>query len=90
MVGAPAPLTAFLIAPIAQYVIIPFIESADGRGAWGWLLGEGQARGIALIFVFAGIAIVLLVLIAFGTRAYRRLSDSYANAAVPQIAAGGA
>ncbi|MGN7977731.1 MFS transporter [Microbacterium sp. 22195] len=90
MEAAAAPVTAFLIAPIAQYVIIPFIESADGRGAWGWLLGEGQARGIALIFVFAGIAIVLLVLIAFGTRAYRRLSDSYANAAVPQIAAGGA
>ncbi|OJU38912.1 MAG: MFS transporter [Microbacterium sp. 69-10] len=90
MEAAAAPVTAFLIAPIAQYVIIPFIESAEGRGAWGWLLGEGQARGIALIFVFAGIAIVLLVLIAFGTRAYRRLSDSYANAAVPQIAAEGA
>lgn len=90
MEAAAAPVTAFLIAPIAQYVIIPFIESADGRGAWGWLLGEGQARGIALIFVFAGIAIVLLVLIAFGTRAYRRLSDSYADAAVPQIAAGSA
>jgi DHA3 family multidrug efflux protein-like MFS transporter len=90
MEAAAAPVTAFLIAPIAQYVIIPFIESADGRGAWGWLLGEGQARGIALIFVFAGIAIVLLVLIAFCTRAYRRLSDSYADAAVPQIAAGSA
>ena len=90
MEAAAAPVTAFLIAPIAQYAIIPLIESAEGRGAWGWLLGEGQARGIALIFVFAGIAIVLLVLIAFGTRAYRRLSDSYANAAVPQIAAEGA
>ncbi|MDT0158333.1 MFS transporter [Microbacterium sp. ARD32] len=89
MEASAAPITAFLIAPIAQYAIIPFTESADGRATWGWLLGEGQARGIALIFFFSGLVIIALALIAFTTRSYRRLSSSYLAASVPQIAAGG-
>jgi len=79
MEAAAAPITAFLIAPIAQYVIIPFMKSADGQAAWGWLIGDGRARGIALIFFFAGLATVALALIAFTTRAYRRLSAAYAQ-----------
>jgi DHA3 family multidrug efflux protein-like MFS transporter len=90
MEAAAAPVTAFLIAPIAQYAIIPFTESARGRELWGWLLGEGQARGIALIFLFAGLVIIALALIAFATRAYRRLSASYANATTAQLAESGA
>jgi DHA3 family multidrug efflux protein-like MFS transporter len=72
--SAAMPVTAFLIAPIAEFAIIPFMESARGHAAWGWLLGEGEGRGIALIFFFAGLATVLLALAAFGTRAYRRVS----------------
>ncbi|WP_336646337.1 MFS transporter [Microbacterium sp. USHLN186] len=83
MEAAAAPLTAFLIAPLAQYVIIPYVESAPGAAAWGWLLGDGRARGIALIFVFAGVAIMTLALLAFSTRAYRRLSASYLQASSP-------
>jgi DHA3 family multidrug efflux protein-like MFS transporter len=90
MEAAAAPVTAFLIAPIAQYAIIPFTESDRGRELWGWLLGEGQARGIALIFLFAGLVIIALALIAFATRAYRRLSASYANATAAQLAESGA
>jgi DHA3 family multidrug efflux protein-like MFS transporter len=90
MEAAAAPVTAFLIAPIAQYAVIPFTESARGRELWGWLLGEGQARGIALIFLFAGLVIIALALIAFATRAYRRLSASYANATAVQLAESGA
>ena len=78
MEASAAPITAFLIAPIAQYVIIPSVDSATGQETWGWLLGEGSARGIALIFFFAGLAVIALALIAFTTRAYRRLSKTYA------------
>ncbi|WP_412928745.1 MFS transporter [Microbacterium jepli] len=75
--AAAAPITAFLIAPIAQFWIIPYMDSADGRSTWGWLLGDGAARGIALVFLFGGILTVLLAVLAFRTRAYRHLSALY-------------
>ncbi len=33
--AAAAPITAFLIAPIAQFWIIPYMDSADGRSSLG-------------------------------------------------------
>lgn len=79
--SAAAPVTAFLIAPIAQFVIIPFMNSAAGRGSLGWLLGDGQARGIALVFLIAGILMVLAAVAAFFTRSYRRISAQYLDQA---------
>ena len=78
--SAAMPITAFLIAPIAEFFVIPFMESAQGASAWGWLLGSGEARGIALVFVFAGTATVLLALVSFLTRAYRRVSSLFQGA----------
>jgi DHA3 family multidrug efflux protein-like MFS transporter len=75
--AAAAPITAFLIAPIAEFWIIPYMESSSGQQAWGWLVGEGDARGIALIFFFSGLALVALALLAFGTRSYRLLSKEF-------------
>ena len=57
--SAAAPITAFLIAPIAQFLIIPYMDSQAGQDAFGWLLGDGEARGIALVFLFAGLIMVL-------------------------------
>jgi len=39
--SAAAPITAFAIAPIAQFLIIPYMDSRSGQDAFGWLLGEG-------------------------------------------------
>lgn len=78
--AAAAPITAFMIGPLAQFVIIPFMNSPEGQAQWGWLLGEGEARGIALIFVFAGLTIALVALLAFRTKAYQRLSAFFAKA----------
>lgn len=75
--AAAAPITAFLIAPIAQFWIIPYMDSPDGQATWGWLLGDGEARGIALVFFFAGLVMVALALVAFTTRSYRMLSAEY-------------
>ncbi|MCU1437218.1 MAG: Multidrug resistance protein [Naasia sp.] len=75
--SAAAPITAFLIAPIAEFLIIPYMDTADGRSTWGWLLGEGEARGIALVFFFAGIIMVLAAIGALFTRSYRLLSRSF-------------
>ncbi|MFF2272816.1 MFS transporter [Agromyces sp. NPDC058136] len=75
--AAAAPITAFLIAPIAEFMIIPYMESPAGQEAWGWLLGDGEARGIALVFLVAGLVMVVLALLAFTTRSYRMLSTEF-------------
>jgi len=81
--SAAAPVTAFLIAPIAEFLIIPYMESDAGRSSFGWLLGEGEARGIALVFLVAGIVMVLAAVGAFFTRSYRRISAQYLEADEP-------
>jgi DHA3 family multidrug efflux protein-like MFS transporter len=78
--SAAAPVTAFLIAPIAEFLIIPYMNSDAGRSSLGWLLGDGQARGIALVFLVAGLLMVLLAVGAFFTRSYRIISNQYLNA----------
>lgn len=72
-----APVTSFIIAPLAQFMVIPFMESDQGRANLGWLLGEGRARGIALVFVVAGLVMVLAAVFAFMTKSYRRLSQVF-------------
>lgn len=72
-----APVAAFLIAPIAEFGIIPFMHSSAGQQAFGWLLGSGDARGIALVFLIAGMIMALAALIAMTTKSYRILSESY-------------
>ncbi|MPS34147.1 MAG: hypothetical protein E2593_02365 [Stenotrophomonas sp.] len=78
--SAASPISAYLIGPIAQFWLIPFMETDAGRDGFGWLLGDGDARGIALVFVIAGLLTFLLVLLAFCSRAYRRLTEAYAAA----------
>ena len=79
--SAAAPVTAFLIAPIAQFWIIPYARSTDGAAYLAPLLGEGTSRGIALVFLVAGTMMIAAALLAFLTPVYRRVSDSYAQAA---------
>ncbi len=80
MEAAAAPVTAFLIAPIAEFLIIPYMRTDAGQRQWGWLLGEGEARGIALICLFAGLIMVVAGTLAFFTKSYRKLTDLYARA----------
>jgi DHA3 family multidrug efflux protein-like MFS transporter len=71
---AAAPITAFLIAPLAETVFIPFMT--DGKGAdWiGNWFGVGADRGIALMFTLAGLLGVAVTLATRATRSYRLLS----------------
>lgn len=78
--AAAAPITAFLIGPIAEFIIIPFTKSAEGKTSLEWLLGSGDARGIALIFLIAGVIMLVVALLAFLSRTYRVLSNFYAKA----------
>lgn len=80
---AAGPLTTFAIGPIAEFVIIPYMNTDAGRAQFGWLLGEGQARGIALVFLIAGLLGLVLTLAAFTTKSYRWLTQRY-EAAEPK------
>ncbi|GAA1769497.1 multidrug efflux MFS transporter Cmr [Pseudarthrobacter sulfonivorans] len=79
--SAAAPITAFVIAPLAQFWIIPYARSPEGGAQLSPLLGEGTSRGIALVFLVAGLIMVAAALLAFLTPVYRRVSVSYALAA---------
>ena len=80
---AAAPLTAFIIGPVAEYLLIPYMNSDAGREALGWLLGDGQARGIALVFILSGVAGMIITVIALLSRPYHQLSEAYTAAAPP-------
>ena len=76
---AAAPLTAFLIAPLAQFVFIPFMTTGAGAREIGDWFGRGPERGIAMVFVVAGLLGMLATIAALKSRPYRELSAAYAR-----------
>lgn len=78
--SASSPLSAFMIAPIAQFILIPYMRSDSGQQALGWLVGSGQARGIALTFMVASLIMIVIVMFTFRTRAFADLSKAYQRA----------
>jgi DHA3 family multidrug efflux protein-like MFS transporter len=82
---AASPISAFLIGPIAEFWLIPYMDSTEGRSTWSWLLGSGEARGIALVFLGAGIIMLVTVVLALASAPYRRLSRAYADAPPQQL-----
>ena len=83
---AAAPITAFLIGPIAQFWVLPSMTDgalADLIGPW---FGTGPERGLSLIFVIAAILGLAVTLIALRSRPYRALSDRYRAAPEPEVA----
>ena len=83
---AAAPLTAFLIGPIAQFVVIPFMTDGAGADAIGSWFGTGPDRGIALVFVITGVLGLVTTLVAMSSRYYRQLSEPFEDRA-PERAA---
>lgn len=72
-----SPLTAFLIGPIAQFIFIPFMTTGRGVELIGDWFGTGPGRGIALVFIVAGIIGLTMTIIASQTRTYKLLSQRY-------------
>lgn len=79
---AASPLTAFLIAPLAQFVFIPLMTDGAGADAIGDWFGRGPERGIALVFTIAGALGVMMTIFAFNSGFYRRLSAAYRDSEV--------
>jgi DHA3 family multidrug efflux protein-like MFS transporter len=74
-----SPVTAFLIGPIAQFWVIPSMTDGAGADLIGSWFGTGADRGMALLFIGSGLIGVVITLLAFRTRSYERLSDTYAT-----------
>ncbi len=77
---AASPVTAFLIGPIAQFWVLPSMTDgllADLIGGW---FGTGIARGMALIFIIAGVIGLGVTVLALRSRPYRLLSEEYVQA----------
>lgn len=78
---AASPVTAFLIGPIAQLIFIPFMTTGVGVELIGDWFGSGRDRGMALLFIVAGVIGLIVTLIAMRSSAYRTLSASYQTVA---------
>lgn len=85
--AAAAPVTALVVAPLAEVWIIPSARSEAGAAILAPWLGEGTARGLALIFLAAGLIMVVAAALALLTPVYRRVSVEYALAASGEGAA---
>ena len=81
---AASPLTAFMIAPLAQFVFIPYMTDGAGAAAIGDWFGRGPERGMALVFCLAGLFGMVATVIAFRSRYYRELSAAYARGAATE------
>ncbi len=75
--SAASPVTTFMIGPIAQFIFIPFMTTGAGVALIGNWFGVGPARGIALVFMLAGLIGLSITLLAFRTRSYRLLSKQF-------------
>ena len=83
---AAAPLTPFIVGPLTQFVVIPFMSTGAGARAIGEWYGTGPERGMAVMFTLAGAFGVVAAIVAVNSRQYRLLSAAYADAPEPQSA----
>lgn len=50
-----SPLTAFLVGPLTQFLVIPWLASPEGDSIFGGWWGTTPDRAMAIIFTLAGI-----------------------------------
>jgi DHA3 family multidrug efflux protein-like MFS transporter len=78
-----SPLTAFLIAPLAETVFMPLMTDGAGADAIGGWFGTGPDRGIGLMFTLAGLVGVVVTALAWTSRSARRLQLASAAGPAP-------
>jgi len=76
---AASPLTAFMIGPLTQFIVIPFMTDGLGARTIGSWFGTGAPRGMALVFTVAGLVGLVVTIRGFNSKYYRQLSAAYAN-----------
>lgn len=74
---AASPITSFLIGPIAHFWVIPSMTTGAGAATIGKWFGSGAVRGMALLFIIAGVIGLVVTILAMTSRAYKVLSKHY-------------
>lgn len=72
-----SPLTAFMIGPLTQFLVIPWLASPVGTEIFSGWWGTTPDRAMALVFVLAGFIGLIVTLIAFRTQSYGNLKKNY-------------
>ncbi len=75
-----SPISAFLIGPLTQFIFIPFMTTGSGVILIGDWFGVGPGRGMAIVFVMAGLVGLGITLLAMRSRSYHLLSEKYRQA----------
>jgi MFS transporter, DHA3 family, multidrug efflux protein len=75
--SAASPLTAFLVAPLTQFVFVPFMTDGAGAEAIGDWFGRGPERGMALVFTIAGVIGLVATIAALRSSSYRQITAAY-------------
>jgi MFS transporter, DHA3 family, multidrug efflux protein len=78
MESGASPITAFLVGPIAQVWVIPFMTDGAGADSVGSWFGTGPDRGMALVFIAAGLIGLVATIGAMRSRGFDDLSSRYA------------
>jgi DHA3 family multidrug efflux protein-like MFS transporter len=81
--NAAAPVTAFLIGPLAESGVIPFMTDGAGADAIGGWFGTGLERGLALMFTVAGLLGIVVTVAVWRSRSYHRLDATLASLPAP-------
>lgn len=74
---AASPVTAFVVGPITQIFVIPFMTTGAGASAVGDWYGTGPERGMAMMFTIAGVLGVAAAAVGLRSRSYKDLSNAY-------------
>jgi DHA3 family multidrug efflux protein-like MFS transporter len=77
--NAAAPLTAFLMAPLAEAVFIPWMTDGNGADLIGEWFGTGADRGIAVMFTLAGLLGIAVTVAVWRSGSFRRLVPAAAR-----------
>ena len=77
------PVAFCLAGPLAEHVFEPLM-AADGplAGSIGLLIGTGPGRGLGLMFIVLGLAMVAIAAVAWSVRSIRNVEDELPDAPV--------
>lgn len=72
-----SPITTLLTGPLAAFLFIPFMTTGSGATLIGSWFGTGADRGMALVFILAGVTGIVATYVAWRSRSYQLLSTHY-------------
>lgn len=87
MSEAAMPVGYLLAGPLAEFVFEPLMAPNGAlAGSVGAVIGTGPGRGLALMFVLLGVAMLITAAAGYGVRSIRRVEEELPDAPMPAMA----